>query len=157
MLQLTAAVLALFGAASPPPAACAAEPRAAGEVRAVAEGIIAADNARDLARVLASYAPDAVLLPPGEGPVIGAAAIRPRYEALFAGFDPAIEGHIDELCVDGAAAFVRGRNRGRLAARGAGPSRELDDVYVMRLRRGKDSAWRISHLMWHRASPPAAR
>jgi uncharacterized protein (TIGR02246 family) len=118
-------------------------------VRAVATGIVEADNARDVERVLGYYADDAVLLPPNEPPVKGKAAIRPRYEALFAGFDPAIEGRLDEVAVTGPSAFVRGHNGGRMTERGSGEHRPLDDDYVMLLRKGADGAWRISHLIWH--------
>jgi len=119
------------------------------QVRAVADGIIAADNARDLERVRAFYAADAVLLPPEETPVQGWNAIRPRYEALFSGFNPAISGHIDEICVSGAFAFVRGRNDGRLEGRDGQTSRVLNDVYLMLLRYQAGTGWRISHLVWH--------
>jgi uncharacterized protein (TIGR02246 family) len=122
-------------------------------VRAVADGIIAADNARDLERVLGHYAADARLFPPNEPPVTGREAIRPRYEALFAGFDPAIEGRVDEVCVDGDTAFVTGHNGGRLRGRGGAADRLLDDVYVMLLRREAEGTWRISHLIWHRGRP----
>jgi ketosteroid isomerase-like protein len=93
----------------------------------------------------------ATLLPPNDAPVHGLAAIRPRYERLFAEFDPAIEGHVDEVCVEGRQAVVRGRNGGRLVPRGPGAPRNLSDVWLMVLRRGADGAWRISHLMWHPA------
>jgi uncharacterized protein (TIGR02246 family) len=136
-------------------AACAKDPAAERAVRAVADGIVAADNARDLEGVMASYAEDAILMPPGEAPVQGRAAIRPRYEALFRDFDPAIEPHVEEVCVSGGVAWVRGRNGGRLVPRGGdGTARELDDVYLMLLARGDDGAWRIGHLMWHRRSAP---
>jgi ketosteroid isomerase-like protein len=125
-------------------------------VRAVAEGIIAADNARALERVLDFYAADAVLLPPNEPPVAGKDKIRPRYERLFAGFDPAIVGRLDEVCVSGATAFVRGRNGGRMTARGGGGDRLLDDSYLMLLRRD-GQAWRISHLAWHPAATSPGR
>jgi ketosteroid isomerase-like protein len=85
--------------------------------------------------------------------VRGREAIRPRYVALFEQFDPAIEARVDEACVSGAVAFVRGHNGGRLSARGAGAGRALDDLYLMLLRRDAGGAWRISHLMWHRAGP----
>lgn len=49
-------------------------------VRDVVNGLIAADNARDIERVVELYAPDAILMPPDESPVEGIAAIRPRYE-----------------------------------------------------------------------------
>ena len=139
--------------------ACAADPAATRAVRAVATGIVQADNERALARVLAYYADDAVLMPPGEPPVSGRTAIRPRYETLFAGFDPAIEARVDEICVEGALAYVRGRNGGRLQARAGsgGADRQLDDVYLMLLRREKDGAWRISHLIWHAGGRGGAR
>jgi uncharacterized protein (TIGR02246 family) len=136
-----------------PPAVCSSDAAQVRAVRAVATGIVTADNARDLERVLGFYASDAILLPPGEAPVAGIEAIRPRYIALFEGFMPEIEARVDEACVSGEVAFVRGHNGGRLKARGAGPSRPLDDAYLMLLRRNTDGAWRISHLMWHRAGP----
>jgi uncharacterized protein (TIGR02246 family) len=135
---------------SPAPAAdCRADSSSVKAVRAVADGIIAADNARDLTRVMDSYAGDAWLLPPNAAPVRGHAAIRPRYEALFAGFNPAIEGRIDEVCVSGSIAFVRGHNGGRMISRTGAAPRLLDDAYMMTLRLEADGRWRISHLMWH--------
>ncbi|HVT40780.1 MAG TPA: nuclear transport factor 2 family protein [Gemmatimonadaceae bacterium] len=116
---------------------------------AVAQGIIAADNAKDLSRVLSYYADSAVLLPPNEGPVVGRAAIRPRYERLFGEFDPAIVGAIDELVVGPEWAYVRGRNRRVLRRKAGGPDRVLNDIYIMLLRREGVGQWRISRLMWH--------
>lgn len=132
-------------------------PDAAGvrEIRAVATGIIAADNRRDIERVVAYYSADAVLMPPGEVPVVGRDKVRARYEALFAGFAPAIEPHIEDACVGAGLGFVRGRNGGRLVPRAAGEIRVLDDAFVMLLRLERDGVWRISHLIWHRQSEPA--
>lgn len=129
---------------------CSPEAPAVSVARAVATGIVEADNARDLARVLGFYAADATLIPPGEAPVSGHAAIRPRYERLFADYQPAIEARIDEACAGDGFAFVRGHNGGRLSPRGGSPARDLDDDYLMLLRRGADGSWRITHLMWHR-------
>lgn len=139
------------------PSGCQPDGRVIAAVRGVAEGIVVADNARDINRVQQSYAPDAILLPPGETPVRGWEAIRPRYDALFSAFAPAIEGHIDEVCVSGAVAFVRGRNRGQFVSRSQQSTRQLDDAYLMLLRRDENGRWRISHLMWHAASAQAAR
>jgi len=125
------------------------------DVRSVASGIVAADNRRDLERVLAYYAADAILLPPGEAPVAGRDRIRPRYEALFASFTPEIELRIDEACADGALGFVRGHNGGRLVPRGSGDARPLDDAFLMLLRLESAGVWRISHLTWHRQGPAA--
>jgi len=132
-------------------AACDPNPVPVAQARAVAVGIVDADNASALERVLEHYAPDAMLLPPNEPPVQGHAAIRPRYEGLFAAYRPEIVARVDEVCVSGALGFVRGHNGGRLVARNGGADRALDDAYLMMLRRGADGRWRISHLMWHRA------
>jgi ketosteroid isomerase-like protein len=152
MTSLALALLALQAAAAAGAPDCRPQSAAVREAGAVATGIVDADNARDLERVLHYYAADAVLLPPGEGPVQGLAAIRPRYVGLFEAYTPQIELQVDEACASEGLAFVRGRNRGRLIARAGGGARELDDVFVMLLRRAADGALRISHLVWHRAS-----
>jgi uncharacterized protein (TIGR02246 family) len=132
-----------------PAAECRADSPAVKAIRAVADGIIAADNARDITGVMNAYASDAWLMPPNESPVQGHAAIKPRYEALFSGFNPAIEGRIDEACADGSFGFVRGHNGGRMISRSGAPPRSLNDAYLMTLRLDQDGRWRISHLIWH--------
>ena len=151
----TAATLVFCSQVVVAAAECPPEAAGAREIRSVATGIVAADNQRDIERVLAFYADDAVLMPPGEGPVVGRAHIRPRYEALFASVTPEIEVHIDEACVDGAMGFVGGRNGGRVVARDTGQARALDDAFLMLLRREPGGAWRISHLIWHRQGAAA--
>ena len=130
---------------------CSADSTVVKAVRRVADNIIAADNAQEIEKVIALYATDAVLLPPNEPPVSGQAAIRSRYEPLFANFKPQIESRIDEVCVDQKTAFVRGHNGGNLVPINGGDFRQLDDTYLMLLRREKDGMWRISHLMWNRS------
>lgn len=121
-------------------------------VHAVATGIVQAGNARDIEAVLRFYSDSAMLLPSGEPPVSGRRAIRPRYEALFKAFNPAIDGEVDEIRVEGRQAWVRGRNGGWLRGKN-GPDRALHDVYLMLLGREADSVWRIQRLMWNSVSP----
>ena len=156
---MSAVVLALSGAVASAATRSACKPGAeeARQARAVAIGIIEADNRRDIERVLRYYAADAVLMPPGEGPVTGREAIRPRYEEMFSAYDPQIEARVDEACAADGLAFVRGHNGGRLVPRKGGEVRELDDAYLMVLRREPDGEWRISHLMWHRAAAPGRK
>ncbi|MEO8500799.1 MAG: hypothetical protein ABI565_07775 [Vicinamibacteria bacterium] len=45
---------------------CRSTAPGASDVRAVATGIVAADNERNIEQVLSYYAPDAILMPPGE-------------------------------------------------------------------------------------------
>lgn len=125
----------------------------ADEVRQVAVEIVAADNARDIERVLAFYADDAVLLPPNQPLVHGQDAIRLRYEGLFAAYDPAIEPVIEEVEIQGDLAYVRGHNGGVLHGHGDAADIPLDDTYLMILRRGGAGTWRITRLMWHATTP----
>ena len=145
----TGGVLLVFAAT----ALRAQGPSAADSVRAVATGIIAADNARDVERVMSFYADDAVLMPPNASPVTGHRVIRPRYEELFAAALPAIVSTLDEVRVAGDWAFVRGKNTGVMRSRSGGEPRALNDVFVMILQRGADGQWKIARLIWHRASP----
>ena len=148
------AMLVVLSAVQPQPADCRADAPAVQRVREVAGAIVAADNARDIDKVLSLYAADAILMPPNAPPLQGRAAIRPNYEALFAAFDPAIDGRIDEACAGGSVAYVRGHNGGRFVSRGSAPARTLNDFYLMLLRVDADGAWRISHLIWHAGAPP---
>lgn len=154
-LLLLVALMSANVDASPPAQECRPDAVGVRDIRAVAMGIVAADNRRDIDRVLAYYSPQAVLLPPGEAAVVGRDRIRPRYEALFAAFAPEIEAQVEEACVASGLGFVRGRNGGRLVPRAPGEPRALDDAYIMLLRLEEDGVWRISHLMWHRQSGPA--
>jgi uncharacterized protein (TIGR02246 family) len=118
------------------------------KVLAVVRGIIAADNRKDLQKVIDFYENDAVLLPPGEMEVMGVAAIRPRYERLFENFDLEINTVINEVTVSGSWAFVRGRNVGNLRDKSNGNERKLNDAYLMILHRSNRGVWRIARLMW---------
>ena len=150
-------LLAQFARAQEPATQCGADAPGVRAIRAVATGIVDADNRRDAKQVLAYYTSDAILMPAGEAPVVGRDRIRPRYEALFANFTPEIELQIDEACVGAAMGFVRGRNGGRLVPRTPGELRVLDDAFVMLLRLEPSGVWRISHLIWHRQSELAPR
>jgi len=149
-----------FGASGSVMQECRATADGVRAIRAVADGIIAADNERAIERVVQYYTLDAIWLPPEQPAVVGRDKIRARYEALFAAVTPAIQPTIDEACVSGSLGVVRGHNDGRVVDRTSGEERGLDDAYLMVLRHDGDGAWRVSHLMWHRQSPhtsPAAR
>lgn len=117
-------------------------------VRRVAEGIVEADNARDLEKVLDYYAEDAVLHPPNDSDVVGRAAIRPRYESLFGDYDPEIVVELRAVSICGDLAVVTGRNGGFLRGREGRADRELSDAFVMVLKKD-DGLWLIRRLIWH--------
>jgi uncharacterized protein (TIGR02246 family) len=153
MLAIPLVVAAIAAAAAAPQSGmCSADASSVRSIRAVAEGIVAADNRRDLEAVLAFYESGAILMPPGEAPVSGRERIRPRYEQLFAAYSPSITTEVHEACSAADLGFVRGRNTGRFVPRADGAVRNLDDAFLMLLRRDAEGVWRITHLIWHRQS-----
>jgi uncharacterized protein (TIGR02246 family) len=152
MLTIPLVLAAIAAAGAVPQMECVAEAPSVRGVRAVADGIVAADNRRDLAAVLEFYAPDAILMPPGEPPVTGRERIKPRYEQLFAAYSPSITTEVHEACTESDMGFVRGRNTGTFVPRSDGAAQDLDDAFLMLLRRDAHGVWRISHLIWHRQS-----
>jgi uncharacterized protein (TIGR02246 family) len=148
--------LSFRAVAAPAGQECGQDAAGVREIRAVATGIIAADNERATERVLAYYTPDAIWMPPEQDAVVGREQIRARYEALFAAFTPEISPTIEQACVAESLGFVRGHHSGRVVNRTSWAARDLDGAYLMLLRREADGAWRISHLMWHRRSRASA-
>jgi uncharacterized protein (TIGR02246 family) len=114
----------------------------------VLAGIVAADNAGDLDAVIASYADDAILLPPNDVSVVGKQAIRARYEEGFRHFRFDIVFTADETHIFGDLAFIRGTINGRTVPKGDEPSRKIHDKYIMVLHRQKDG-WKIARLIWN--------
>lgn len=116
-------------------------------IRAVVEGIIAADNVENLERVLGYYTSDAVLIAP-EGPdVIGANAIRKHYQSLFAAVDLDIQARIDDIAIAADLAVVRGLNTVFAIAVDSQQKSCTESKYLMSLRRS-GGEWKISQLMW---------
>jgi len=116
-------------------------------VRAVVEGIVAADNVEALERVLGYYASDAILIAP-EGPdVIGTNALRRHYQSLFAAVDFDIHSRIDEISIAEDLAVVRGLNTVSAVAANSSQENCTASKYLMTLTR-TDSEWKISRLMW---------
>jgi ketosteroid isomerase-like protein len=130
-------------------AAMEAVPSDSSLVHAVAAGIIAADNARDIITVLGFYSDSATLLPPRAPPVSGIDSIQARYQTVFGEWQPAIEGRIDRIEIAADTARVRGHNGGVMRSLTPGVAdRLLDDSYLMILRR-HGGAWLITRLAWH--------
>jgi uncharacterized protein (TIGR02246 family) len=106
-----------------------------------------ADNTNDLETVLALYADDAVLLPPGETTVRDKPAIRARYTSLFQRTRMAARFEIDEERTAGGVSYIRGRTIGRRTATD-GRVEDLTGKFVMLLRQD-GGRWRITSLIWN--------
>ena len=138
------------------PAAISATPAGSASdltaVKKVLAEIVAGDNAGNLDAVLSCYADDAILLPPNNAPVMGKSAIHSRYEDGFRHFRFDIAFTSDEAQVFGDWAFVRGTIQGRTVPKGNEPPRQINDKYIMVLRR-QNSGWKIARLIWNSSDP----
>jgi uncharacterized protein (TIGR02246 family) len=126
------------------------------EVQSLFDRLMAADNRGDVNAVIACYAEDAVLHPPGGASVQGLENIRPRYEELFASSRLEVRMEVDAIEVKGPLAFSRGLTRGRVIPKDGSAPREVKDRYLMVLRNQGEAGWKIAALMWGpvSAAPP---
>lgn len=122
--------------------------RALNSARAVAERLVAADNAHDLSTVLEQYSDDAMLIGPDGTVVEGKDRIRPHYEEIFDHFQFDIRMEIDEEGFGDEWAFLRGRTLGTITARSSGERKAVSDRFLMILQCDPDRGWRVSRLMW---------
>ena len=118
------------------------------EIQKLLDGLMAADNASDVDRIMSFYADDAVTMPPNDHIVTGKAAIAARYKAGFAKFKMEVSLSSDELEVCGDWAFNRGKTSGRLLWHDCSNPTPLNDKYLMILRPQPDKSWKIARLMW---------
>lgn len=116
-------------------------------MRAAVERIVAADNARDLAGVLAAYTDDIVWLPPNGDMLRGRAALRARYEPLFAGFQPHMAVEVVDARSSGVMGFAWGYVKGSLTPVEGGDAVPVDDKFLAVVRH-EDGEWRVARLMW---------
>lgn len=116
-------------------------------VRSVVLGIIDADNARDVTRLLSSYTDDVVWLPPTGGEISGKQAIERRYRALFSAFEVRMTATISETRVAANWGFVRGLTQGMLSPAAGGDPKVVDDKFIAVLSCER-AVWRVSRLMW---------
>jgi len=125
-------------------------------VRSVNREYVRAWRANDPEGVMATLAPDAVLVPGGMEPIQGDSAIRAFWwpadgsETRVTGY----EATVDEAGGSGDRAFVRGRGRlafdWRAYPDSAWRSMGSSSVWMALLHRSPDDTWRMTHRMWHR-------
>ncbi len=131
-----------------PPRTTIASVGSAGDVLAESRaGWVAAYNAADAATLAGYFADDAVLLPPGEVPVAGAAAIGPYVETFFEGEHAVLEvldgqvRYTADLAVETAVYSVRS---------GGGEDASVRmGKFVMAWQQQPDGSWKIVWDMWN--------
>lgn len=147
------ATIAVLAGCTPPGPIFTAEDEAA--IRALEEAYRTAWLANDSAAVLATLAPDAVLMPAGMEPLAGHPAIR-AYWWPDDGSETTIDSYeivVDEVGGSGDLAYLRGR--GALAFRYREPGGAVDTltseaVHLSLARRGVGGVWKIARRAWSR-------
>ena len=127
----------------------------AAAVAHAAEYLIARDNARDLAGVLAGYSDDVTWYPPHDPPLHGTEAIRPSYEDLFSHFAMALRSDVLEASGDDDSGFVIGTTQGTLTPLAGGQTVEVNDRFVA-IVRCVAGEWKVSRLIWGPRVPSQA-
>ncbi|NIP80836.1 MAG: SgcJ/EcaC family oxidoreductase [Gemmatimonadetes bacterium] len=151
MRRLLVGTIILLAACAPPAPGFTAADEA--DVRALEEAYRTAWLANDSAAVMATLAPDAVLMPAGVEPLEGESAIR-AYWWPDDGSGTTITSYevtVEEVTGSGDLAYLRGR--GGLAftyTDPAGATSELTSraVHLSVARRGENGEWRIARRAW---------
>jgi len=128
------------------------------EIRKSLTQSASAFNQGDVETILASYAPDAVVLPPNSPAEQGIVAIRQLWESLLAAGYRNATFEVDEIEHWGDVALAIGRYRVQIANT-AGAIEEDRGKYVGHWRRMPDGQFRVTVSMWysdrwHRPSHP---
>jgi len=149
ILAAIASVLVLFAPLAEPTTAGTQD--AAAAIRKLFDEIMAADNAGDLERVVATYTESAIMIPANAPDIAGTAAIRKHYVGAFEKFKLQLAASADEIRVADKWAVVRGRVTGSIAPKPDGAPFQADDKFMAVVEQGTDGKWRVARLIWNSA------
>jgi uncharacterized protein (TIGR02246 family) len=147
----------MAGGGSDAPTASLSDEDKAG-VRAIDAKWARAAKAGDGEAIAALYAPDAILLPPGE-PMVKGDAAKKYWVDFTTGFSGPIE--LNTMVVEGGGdvASAVGTYRMTLTPRktGAKPLPTEEGKYIEVLKRQDDGSWKIVYDIWNPDAPPAKK
>ncbi len=122
--------------------------------RSISPNLVRAVDGRDPSAAAALYDADAVLMPPGEGPIRGQQAIQAYWQRLMTSGIRKVSLVPSELRMAGDIAFEVGEY-GINPAPPDHPSGSESGKYIVLLRRQNDGSWKMTHDMWSRNEPDA--
>lgn len=158
VLTLLAVLLAgLFLAACPPVEEEPAEDpnaveRSIGDesaLNALIADYMVAMNSGDADGVVASYAADAVRMPPDALPVSGRESIRQNIAQAFETSDLNVQMQVIETEFSGELAYVRGTFLLTVAPKDGSPTTESEGNWMRLMRRAPDGRWLVAYSLWN--------
>lgn len=158
VLTLLAVLLAgLFLAACPPVEEEPAEDpnaveRSIGDesaLNALIADYMVAMNSGDADGVVASYAADAVRMPPDALPVTGRESIRQNIAQAFETADLNVQMQVIETEFSGELAYVRGTFLLTVTPKDGSPMTESEGNWMRLMRRAPDGRWLVAYSLWN--------
>ena len=135
-------------------AAASTEEADVAAIRASAEEFDRTNNTEDLEGLMATYADDAVRMPPNEPAWVGKAAIRAGFQADFEENDVQVENQVEEVQVSGDWAFARGTYAVTITPSEGGEPVEDNGKWMAIFQRQADGSWKDVRDMWSSDNPP---
>ena len=121
----------------------AADSGAADAVRQTEQEMLQDIKAKDAAKVISYYAPDAAVMFPGDKPTEGNAAIARRYDAMIADQSFSLDFTNAKTSASGDLAYTRGTYRATFTAPGSELPITESGNYVTIFRKQSDGSWKI--------------
>jgi len=108
-------------------------------------------NATDIAKTVAIYTPDGVLMPNNSPIVQGTEQLTASFEFLLKTFQITVRYAIDEITVSGEYAFVRTNSNVETHVKSSGENISLKnkEMFILRKHLGE---WKISHYIFNNTS-----
>ena len=150
-------LVALFSLACPPVEEevvedpSAVEPSIGDEsaLNALVADYMVAVNGSDADGVAASYAADAVRMPPDELPIRGRESIRRDIAQTFEVSRLNVQMQVEETVASGELAYVQGTFLLRVTPKDGSPATESEGNWMRLMRREPDGRWLVAYSLWN--------
>lgn len=113
-------------------------------------------NAEDAKAIARHFAPDAVLMPPGQPADTGRAAVESYYRDIFEAYEVSLSSRYEEVRVEGDLAYGRGIATVTLTPEDGGETTTSTSKYLNILERRADSGWTTTHDIWNANAGPSS-
>ena len=117
------------------------------------DGFVKAMNTSDIEVLVGSFTDDAIRMPPNEPSIVGTAALRSHFQALFEQADSTVTILLDETEVAGEWAYSRGTYTLEVRPKGEGEPEQDNGKWLNILQRQTDGSWKISCNIWNSDNP----